>query len=284
MFILPALVIFTLFVTYPLMKGLYLSFFKMSMLEGTKKYIGLKNYFKAFNDPVFWIALRNNLLYAGSNIIFETGIGLLIASMLNRKWIKGRSFFRIVFLIPFILPGVGTAILWRLVFSSRFGLIRSILGYFGLESLVRPWLAEFPAALICVFMVSIWIFLGQTVVLLLAAMERIPVELYDASEIDGVNAVQRFFGITLPLIREMLTVIVGLTLIGSFTQFGLFYIMTGGGPLHSTEVFATWIIRNAFFLDNMGYSAALAVIQLFLVLVLTVIYIQIRGKGESYEY
>lgn len=282
LYVLPALLIFSVFLVYPLVNGFYMSFFNWSGLAGTAKFIGLKNYFRAlFDDKIFWLSLRNNLLFMAACIVFELGFGVLLAEMLNK--LKFVNIFRVIYLFPYIIPVVGSGILFRLVFNYNFGLLNKLLEVIRLDFLIKPWLGSFPEAFYAVIFVSVWTFLGYSTVLFLSAMQRIPKEIYDAAEIDGVNSWQRFSRITMPLIREMITVVLGLTIIGSLTTFGLFYVMTCGGPYHQTEVIALWIIRQAFDLDNMGYAAALSVILFILVLLISVVYLKWRGK-ETYEY
>jgi len=284
-YLLPGLIIFCGFVIYPLFQGLIMSLYDVSILASRNIFTGFDNYYRAlFEDPIFWVSIRNTVFYTISNILFEVGLGFILAVLLNiKKEIIGKKFFRTIYLIPYLLPLVGSVVLFQLVLNAKFGLINSILKASGLSFLTRTWLSQMPEALISIFMVSVWIYFGLSVILFSAAIQRIPSEIYDAAKIDGANSFQQVTKIIVPLIKETVTVVIGLTITGSFTQFGLFYLLTGGSPQHQTEIITTWMMTNAFEMDSLGYAAAIAVILLILVLAITIIFISSRGK-ESYEY
>ncbi len=261
LYLLPGMGLFGFFVLYPLFKGMYYSFFDISLLANTREFIGLNNYIAVLKDDIFIMALKNNLLYLVWNVVIEVGFGAIIAYFLSTKGIKGVKIFRTVYLIPQVIPIIGVGVLFRLMFNKQFGLVNSLLKIIGLESFTKGWLGIYPEALFAIFICSVWVYLGYTTLLLNAAMQRIPDEIYEAAEIDGVSYFTKFTKITIPLIKEVLSFVIGMTIFGSFVQFGLFFMITKGNPSHKTEVVATWMIKNGIYKD---YSSKMTLIIRFI--------------------
>jgi raffinose/stachyose/melibiose transport system permease protein len=169
------------------------------------------------------------------------------------------------------------------VFHTQFGLINNILKEIGLSSLTRTWLGSTNTALLAIIGVSFWSFIGFCTILYFAALQRIPPSYYEIAAIEGASDFKQFWRITVPLVSGMTTVLIGLAMIGGFTEFAIPFILTGGGPSHSTEFLVTWSIKQAFDFNRMSYGTAISIVLLIIVLIVTFLYLRAR-EGRSYEY
>ena len=200
LFLFPALVIYCVFLIYPMFNSLIISFTKWDGLSPTRPFVGLANYQRIFQDPVALLALKNNLIWTAVMLVMPTVLGLLLALGLNQKF-RGSAVFRSFFYAPAILPLVGVAGIWSWMYDPNVGLINTLLHYLGLGNLAQQWLGNPSTALPSVMVAAIWQGLGFPMVLYLAGLQSIPAEQYEAARIDGASPIQQFWYVTMPGLR-----------------------------------------------------------------------------------
>ncbi|MGW6332360.1 carbohydrate ABC transporter permease [Nocardia rhamnosiphila] len=257
LFIAPNLLAVAVFLVFPLGFSLYLSFHQWDMF-GPIRFTGLRNFRELLTaDPLFAIALRNTIVYTLGTVIPTVAISLVVAAALNRG-VRGTGFFRTVMFLPLAISSVVMAVIWRFVFDTNNGLLNTMLGGVGLGPI--PWLVEPRWAMVSVCLVSVWKSIPFATVVLLAAMQGVPQDLYEAAKIDGAGAIRRFVSITVPLIRGALSFVLVVSIIGSVQAFDQIYVLTGGngGPETGTYVFGIMIFQNAFAFGDAGYASAIA--------------------------
>ncbi len=266
--VLPGLVWFLVFNAYPAVFSFWISFRRWNV-TGESTFVGLENYVRVFRDPVTLIALRNTLVYAVITVVGQMAAGLGLALLVNQK-VRFAGFFRLVYYFPVIASWVVVALIFSFLFHSE-GLINYIFSdLLRLYPPHRAWLNDPATALVAISILGIWKGAGWTMLIYLAALQSIPVELEEAARVDGAGSwqVRRF--VTIPLLRPASAFIAVMLTIGAFQSFIQFYIMTGGGPNHQTEVFLTYMYNQAFSFLDFGYASAIAfVLTLGIVLVST---------------
>lgn len=263
----PAMLAILALLYYPLLQNLRLSFFQWSVFAPEEKFVGFANYSKAFSDPVFWTAIRNNVAYAGVSLVFQVGLGLVLAAVLD-QFVTGKlqAFFRSVYFLPATISITVTGVLFSFIYHPEVGFLNSALRAVGLGQLEHVWLGEPATAIWAVIAMSQWQWTGYVAALLLVAIQRIPKEFYEATALDGAGPVRQFFSVTVPLTREMIAVMSIVTVSHAFLVFNEIVAMTNGGPNNATQVLGTLIYENAFVNDNMGYASAIATIVLVITL------------------
>jgi raffinose/stachyose/melibiose transport system permease protein len=259
--VLPAVVLLGVFVYYPIIDNIRLSFYSWSAFNPRAAFVGLDNYTTAFGDSVFRRALLNNVLYAAISIVFQVGGSLVLAAVLEEVvHVRLRGILRTVYFIPATISITVAGILFSFLYNPQIGLVNRALGAVGLGSWAQDWLGNPHTAIFGIIGMSQWQSIGYTAVLFIVAIQRIPRELYEAAKVDGASAVRVFFSITVPLLREMTTLVMILTISGAFLVFNEVMVMTAGGPSNSSQVLGTWLYQNAFLQDDMGYAAAIATV------------------------
>lgn len=259
--VLPAVVLLLVFVYYPIVENVRLSFFSWNAFSPSPVFVGLDNYRTAFGDPIFYRALFNNTAYAVVSLVFQVGFSLALAAVLEETVHQRlRGFLRTIYFIPATISITVAGILFSFIYNPQIGLLNRALDGVGLHSWTHAWLGEQSTSIWSIIAMSQWQSIGYTAVLFVVAIQRIPRELYEAARIDGAGPVRTFRNITVPLVREMTTLVVILTISGAFLVFNEVMVMTAGGPDNSSQVLGTWLYRNAFFEDDMGYAATIAVV------------------------
>lgn len=282
LYILPALLIVVCMVFLPIVLNLYNSFFRWNSFGTEKIFVGFEYYIRLFKDPVFYIALKNNALYAIISLIFQVGLGIIIAAILEDKLIRRfQPFFRTVFFIPSVISIAVVGLLWQLLYNPEVGLVNGTLEAIGLSEWTHSWLGDSKTAIYAVVAVSQWQYTGYITMLFLIAMQKIPDEFYEAAMIDGASRIKSFFHITLPQIKEMILVGSVITVIGAFKVFDEVYVMTAGGPGRSTEVLGTMLYRSAFRNDEMGYASTIGTVIFVITLTLSLIQMKIGKTGKE---
>ena len=280
-FVLPAFIFFFAMVILPIIMSGYYSFLEWDGM-GEGKFIGLKNYIELFTsyNKAFPKAIFNSVILAAMSVFIQLPISLVLALILARG-IKGEKFYRTVYFMPVIISTVVIGQLWQKIYHYEYGIVNMILRKVGLENLVRDWLGDTKTALICVFIVIIWQYIGYHMLLMYSSAKSIPEELYEAAKIDGANEITTAFKITIPLMKPILNVCVTYAIVGSLKIFDLVYVLTGGGPLKSTEVPSTLMFTTIFFRNEYGYGSAMAIFIVIECLVFTVL-VQKIFKSENY--
>ncbi|MEC3840107.1 sugar ABC transporter permease [Bacillus amyloliquefaciens] len=281
LFLAPAL-IFLLFVYIPIFENVFFSLFEWSSFQPEKTFIGFKNYIDLFHDPVFFTALRNNVLYAVISLICQVGGGLILAAVLEDRLVRKWSpFFRTVFFLPVVISMTVIALLFDFIYNPEIGLLNQLLEAVGLDELTHAWLGDENTAMLSVIFVSQWQSVGYIAMLYIVSIQSIPAELYESAQLDGAGKIQQFFHITVPQTKEMSFVAVVMTLTGAFTVFNEPYILTGGGPGNASEVLSTFLYKSAFTKDMMGYASAIATVVLLLTLALSLIQMKFFKTGKE---
>jgi ABC-type sugar transport system permease subunit len=258
----PALAVLVALMLFPLLDAIWLSFVQWQ--PGASEWVGLANYKRLFADRLFWLALGNTLFYTVWNVGLGTAISLGLALLMNRPGLAARA-LRLAVFMPAIISAAVTAMAWLWMLDGQYGLVNQALAQLGLLSEPIPWLTSPIYARWSIVIVNIWLGTGLSAMLFLAALQNIPREQHEAATVDGANARQRFWLITLPQLRPTLLVVVVIKLIGSFKTFDQVFIMTGGGPLHRSETILVYLYRQGFEFFDFGYAAAVGVIFFLIV-------------------
>lgn len=276
-FLLPAILIYTGLLVLPAGYALGLS---MTDWDGLSKptFIGLGNFAELMRDPMLWISLKHNLLYALCTILIGNNIGLGLALLLEQG-IRGRGLFRCLLYLPVILSWVVVGFLWRWVYNPVFGLLNTILKAIGLGSLAQNWLGDSSIAFFSIVAVAIWKGFGFSMVVYSAGLQNIPQELLEAARIDGATRWQTIREVILPLLRPIMAVVTILALIDAFRVMDVFVVMTSNVQSRATQVIATYIYKMGFDYYRMGYASALSVILFFIVSIASVFYFRTLGRS-----
>jgi multiple sugar transport system permease protein len=282
LFVAPNLAAVTVFMLFPLGFSLYMSLHNWDLFTPAK-FAGLSNYRDLFTeDPLFSIAMRNTVVYVVGTVVPTVLISLAVAGVLNRK-IKGIAVFRTIIFLPLAVSSVVIAVVWQFVFNTNNGLLNIVLGWVGISPI--PWLVDPKWAMTSLCMVSIWRSVPFATVILLAAMQGVPENLYEAARLDGAGEVRQFVSITVPLIRAAVSFVVVISIIHAFQAFDLVYVLTGrnGGPETSTYVLGIMLFQHAFAFLEFGYASALAWVMFAILLVLTVVQLRLGRRRAAQE-
>jgi raffinose/stachyose/melibiose transport system permease protein len=264
----PALVICTVFIFIPAALSIIGSFYSFGLTSQNWTWEGLGNYERAVQDPIFWVALRNNVIIVIGSIMLQVGIGCVLAAILDRGLPTGSTFFRTIIFMPMVVSAVAVALIWLIILDPNIGILNAIVKSLGLTPPQRGWLGDPNVSIWMVLIVAAWQYTGFMMVLILAGLQGIPRELYEAGSIDGATGLRAFWHITLPSIRNVLIVAVLITTIGGFKVFDFVFVLTQGGPANATQVLGTYIYLQGFNLTNMGYANTIAVVLLAIAVVL----------------
>nr|WP_030162147.1 sugar ABC transporter permease [Glycomyces sp. NRRL B-16210] len=270
-FIVPGLVLFLLFVLLPVLFAGYVAFFRWNGLGGVPTdFIGFDNFRTLIGDEVFLGDLWRIGIIVVLSIVVQLPIAFGLAMLLHQRF-PGRTAFRLLFFMPYILTEAVTAVLFGLIFSPRRGFADSLLAGLGIDAQIG-WLSDRSIVLFVVFGILTWKFFGFHMVLFLAGRQNIPDELYEAAAIDGATGAQAFRRITLPLMGPTVRIIVFLSVIGTVQLFDLVYVLTGGGPFHASETLAITMFEQGFQRNQIGYASALSIAMFIVSLVFALIY------------
>ena len=265
-FLAPSLVVFALYRIAPLLWNVVLSLQEFKLFGGTR-WIGFAHYRDMFEDEVFWTALKNTLLYMASAPVGIV-LALAVALMVNTE-VRGRNVYRTIVFLSYPLMTVAVGIIWRWMYDEKVGLFNYLLRSAGIIDTPIPFLQSFEWALPSILLANVWQILGFYMIILLAGLQNIPGNLYEAAAIDGASRWQQFWRITVPMLRPSIFLAFVIGIMTSFTSFDLVYVMTQGGPAHSSELLVTYIYKAAFELSKVDYAAALTVVQFALLVALT---------------
>jgi multiple sugar transport system permease protein len=279
LYISPWIIGFLIFTAGPMMASIYFSFCDYQLLI-PPKWVGISNYIRIFfNDQLFLKSLWNTFYYTVGSITLGVLGSLFLAVLLNQR-VRGETIFRSMFYLPTLTPAVAMAILWGWLFNTEFGLINRTLSKIGIQG--PAWLYSTEWVIPAFIIMSLWGIGGSRMIILLAGLQGIPQELYDAAEVDGVNWWTRLRYITLPLLSPSIFFVIVTGIIGSFQIFTASYIMTGGGPANASLFYVLYLYRNAFEYFKMGYASALAWILFIIIITLTLFQFKLAGKWVYY--
>jgi len=274
LFLLPALVIFALFVWYPLVLGFIMSFQNVDMINPAV-WVGWTNYRKVFSDPLFGIAWRNTLAFTGYALLFGYFVPIVLALLINEMR-HGKGLFRLAFYLPVMLPPIVTAFLWLWLYNADSGLLNALLHLVHLPG--GLWLENQATALPALVVVATWGAAGSTMLIYLAALQGVPASLYEAAEIDGSNLWQRIWHVTLPTIRPIMLLMLVLQIIATMQVFTEPFTITGGGPDNATMTVLILIYNYTFQNADFGEASALGVILFLVLAVFALIYMRMTSR------
>ncbi|MFN3145503.1 MAG: carbohydrate ABC transporter permease [Paracoccaceae bacterium] len=275
----PTVLIFCAVIVYPLVSAVYLSLFQVftPTLEGS--WVGLENYRTLLGKNEFWSSLWTNIVWTVGTLTLQIICGVGMALVLHQN-IWFRSIARSLILFPYFVSTVVAVLVWKWVFNDLYGILNHLMIVAGLIDFPVDYLGSMPNAMISVILVGAWKYFPFVVIAVLARLQTIPDALYEAARIDGAGPIARFWDVTLPQLREVLVVIIMLRAIWDFKEFDLIYLLTGGGPVTSTQTLPLLVYKEAFKLNQMGMASAYAVVMMAIMLVFMVIYIR-RTRSED---
>ncbi len=279
-FLLPASIIFSVFMIFPVLFSIYLSFTRWNLLEPQKTFVGLANYLALLADAGFIRALLNTLYYAGGSIPLSMLLALGVALLLNQK-VRGIAAYRLAYFSPMVTSTVAVAIVWMWIFDPYNGVANYALSLVGLQPL--RWLFDPRWAMPALIIMRVWQIMGYNVVVYLAGLQNIPQTYYEAARIDGASSLALFRHITLPLLSPSSFFILVMSIISSFQVFTQIHVMTQGGPLQSTSVIVYTIYQQAFEGYRMGYASAMALVLFVVIFVLTLAQTKWVQRRVHYE-
>jgi raffinose/stachyose/melibiose transport system permease protein len=270
LFVLPALVLYAIFVLLPIVQAMQYSLYKWNGLTPLTDFVGLENYVTAVNSRSFTISVGNNLLILFLSLFIQIPFSLALAVLLNRRF-PGRAMFRVLFFLPYVLSEAVTGIVFSLLLQPD-SVLDSTLTNAGLESFVQDWLGDSTLVMITLFVIITWKYFGFHMIIMLAGLQGIPRELEEAAFIDGADRRTAFRYVTLPLLGPTIRVSIFLSMIGALQLFDLVWVMTGGGPVNASSTMAIAMFKAGFRSHEFGYGSALAVILFLFCLVVALLY------------
>jgi len=279
LFLLPAVALFVVFVLYPIIQSIYYSTFNWKGFGPAVDYAGLENFKNILSDKPFLQGLKNALLIVVFSLFIQLPLSLMLAVFVGRN-LPGRVFFRTIFFMPYVLSEVITALMWLFIYNPdpERGFINAVIVFLGGES--RAWLATPNIVMPALFAVLTWKYFGFHMLLYMTGLQNIPEEIEEAGRIDGANAIQNFFYVTLPLLGSTLRTSIYLSILGSIQQFVLVWIMTKGGPVNASETLATYMYRFGFVRFQLGYGSAVAIYMFILCLTFSLVYQRLTRQPD----
>lgn len=267
-FVLPTFVLFALFVGWPILYAIYLSFTNWSGF-GTPAITGVANYARMFHDPVAQHAFLVTLAFAAATTLLQTVIPLVVAVLVKAVWNGLSVVVRTVLFIPGIVSFVVSGVLWKLIYDPNLGTLNRMLKGLGLGQLTQQWLSNPATVVPSIIVVSLWGAIGMNMLIFFAGLQGVDPTYYEAARVDGASRLQEFFYITVPSLRVVTAIVVSLNLMNGFKVFDIIYVMTGGGPNHASEVFGTYLYSLAFgstsgSIPQLGYASAFSVVVMLL--------------------
>ncbi len=273
-FIAPFYILFITFMGYPLISSLILSLYDMRGFQ-SRIFVGLGNFGDLFGDPIFWKSLWNTCYFALGTLTIQLPLALLLAILLNSKFVKGKNILRLAFFAPVLVAGVFVAIIFNLVYDQRSGLVNNEFVLFGREI---GWLSEEKYVMPAVILTGVWQWTGFNMIYFLAGLQGIRQELYEAAAVDGANWWQTFIHVTLPSLRPVIAFVVVVSMIGSLQLFDLPFILTNGGePADSGTTIVMYLYKNGFQFMRLGYASAIGWALFFIIAVISIIQLKLLG-------
>jgi multiple sugar transport system permease protein len=275
--LLPAVFLFACLILYPFLNSIWLSLNRINTMTLSATFVGLANYREILSSPEFWQSLMTTFIWTIGSLILQIGLGVAVALMLHQKlWF--RSLARGLVLFPYLLPMVVAVLVWKWLFNDLYGIVNHLLMSAGIVNMPIDWLGSIPNAMISTILIGGWKYFPFVVLAVLARLQTIPEQLYEAARVDGASMIARFFDITLPQLRDVLAIVILLRAIWDFKEFDLIYMLTGGGPVASTETLPLLVYKQAFPLMQMGKAAATAILMMAVMSLFMVLYFRMRRR------
>lgn len=276
----PALTVLGMFVFFPVVYVVFLSFMEWDLISPDKQFVGMENYLNLARSGEFRAVLLRTVIYSGATALLTLPLALLLAVFLNQKF-RGRNVYRTVLSSPFVVPLVGSGVIWLWLYDPSYGLINYLLSLVGIQG--PTWLESSSTALLSVILVSVWHYAGYYALLFLVGLQDIPAELYEAARMDGASRWREFWNITLPLLSPTILFASTVSVIQSFQVFDQVYVLTGGGPADSTTTLIFYLYEQGFQFFHIGTAAAVSVFLLLSLITFTILHLHLSRRWVHYE-
>lgn len=282
LFALPAVFFYCLFLVGPILSTIKISFNEWNGAAPYMKWVGLKNYERIFQDPVFYKALGNNIIWILFTIFVPVLLGLIFAIILMQKFVKGKFLYRLTYFMPNVVSLVAVGIVWGWIYNPEFGMMSKMFRALGLNELANiDYLGNEKLVIWFLLIAGSWTCYGFNMVVFLAGLQGIDSNYLEVAKLEGAGPMQTFIYVIVPLIKGTIVLLVSNSLIGSFKVFDLIYVMTKGGPYHSSEVISTYMYNSAFGMNDYGYGLALAVVLAVIIAVCSGIFMKLADKDNT---
>jgi ABC-type sugar transport systems, permease components len=278
LFVLPSVVLFAVFMVVPLVRSFSYSLYDWDGIT-SPQFTGWENFEQLFRDEYFWNALKNNIIFTVLTTVFTCLFGFLFAVAIDRR-LKGWAVFKFTYFIPVMISMTVVGVLFGKILEPSFGILNSLFGKLGLESLQLAWLGDPDLALYTIIGVTVWQYSGFTMLLFLAAIEEISPEIHDAATLDGVSGFKRMTQIMLPIVKRVVFMVIMLQIIFSFKVFDIVWVMTLGGPGSASEVLGTFLYKTAFRSEQFGYASSISVVMTLIIFTISLIYLYFSNLGR----
>ena len=272
----PTTLVIAAVIALPIIYTFALGFFVQNTLIRTWRFVGLSNYTDLLTDADFWWAFWNGVVFTVGSTAVATVFGLAIAILLDCNF-RGRGPIRALVIFPYIVPSIVVAFIWKFIFSGR-GILNDFLGFIGAQAVSVPWLGDQRYAMMAVILISAWTWFPFAAITLLAAIQNVPDNIYEAAALDGAGPVRRFFHLTLPLLAPALLVVVLIRAIWAFRNYDMIWLLTEGGPIGATEVLPIMAYKEAFGLFRMGHASAVSVSLMVFVTLLAALHFRVGAR------
>lgn len=281
LYLLPTIVLMCILLIIPIVMVISYSFYDNVIINKNPVFVGLKNYATVLTDPTFLVAIKNTLLFVLISIVAHFLIGMLFAMLLNTRYlgITAKGIFRVIYALPWMFTASVIAIVWRMMLNPN-GVLNFLMMNAGIISEKVEWLASRDVALSAVTVINIWSGYPFYMISILAGLQGISTDLYEASALDGANAVQTFFRITIPQLKPILVSLLMLDFVWTLQQFALIWMTTGGGPVNATETISTYIYKQGFSKYQYSMASAGAVILLIVCTIIGIFYVRQQKAGD----
>lgn len=277
LFLTPMIILFSVFMIYPVIKSLILSF--QNFTEGQYIFCGLENYTTLLKDEVFWKSLKNTFIYLAVQVPVMVVLSLVLGVMIEQAFLKFRSGFRMSIFLPSVTALVAYSIVFKLLFNTDFGIINSALRTLGFDGV--DWLNTIWGARFAIIAAITWRWTGYNTIIMIAGLKNIPLELYESADIDGANAFQKFFYITIPMVKSIILFVSITSTIGTLQLFDESFILTGGGPDNATITIGHYLYNTGFSYYKFGYAAAISYALVVIIGILSIIQFRMSKGGED---
>jgi multiple sugar transport system permease protein len=280
-YLIPVILALGCTVLFPILKAMQMSLYNHVLIKPQEYgYVGLANYARLLHDEVFWLSLWNSFVWVFGSVTFQF-LGGFAAALLLHQPFRARAVVRTLTLLPWIIPGVVVALIWEFIYQPNYGLLNDILSRAGLMTERIAWLANPSLAMPAVILANIWRGVPFFAIMLLAGLQAIPGELYEAARMDGASVLQRFRFVTLPMLKPIIVVATATRVVWTFNYADLIFVMTSGGPANATQITSTYTLLQAYSNLDFGYAATLSVTLLLIMLAFTVLYLRLTRGLES---
>ena len=275
LYLFPTIVLMLLLLVIPIIMVIGYSFFDNVIVNKEPAFVGLKNYISIINDATFWVAVKNTLIFVGGSVVAHLILGMAFSMLLNTRYLgnKTKGIFRVLYVLPWMFTGSVIAILWKMMLNPN-GIMNYLLEVLHISSNHIEWLGSRQTALFAVTFINIWSGYPFYMISILAGLQGISTDLYEASALDGANALQQFIRITIPQLKPILISLIMLDFVWTIQQFALIWMTTGGGPINATETLSTYIYKQGFSKYQYSMASASACIVLVVCTIIAIFYVR----------